>query len=113
MRTIKEFNEKYKAYLDGESGMLLEIPSVLTYVDQVFTDLTWIPGFLYSEITTGYGLARVHTNLQEIMPFAGRILEQELEEKINFILKVEYEIEHRLASLNLDRNGNSIQQVQE
>jgi len=111
MRTTEEFNEKYKAYLDGESGMLIELPSVLTYVDQVFNDLTWIPGFLYSEITTGYGLARVHTNLQEILPFAGRILEQELEEKINFILKVEYEIVHRLKSLNLDRDGNSIQQV--
>ena len=111
MRTIKEFNDKYKANLDGESGMLLEIPSVLTYVDQVFNDLTWIPGFLYSEITTRHGLAKVHTNLQEVMPFAGRILEQKLEEKINFILKVEYEIEHRLASLNLDKNGKSIQQV--
>jgi len=111
MRTSKEFNEKYKAYLDGESGMLIELPSVLTYVDQVFNDLTWIPGFLYSEITTRHGLAKVHTNLQEVMPFAGRILEQELEEKINFILKVEYEIEHRLASLNLDKNGKSIQQV--
>jgi hypothetical protein len=112
MRTSKEFNEKYKAYLDGQ-GMLLEIPSVLAYVDQVFNDLTWIPGFLYSEITTRHGLAKVHTNLQEIMPFAGRILEQELEEKINFILKVEFEIQHRLASLNLDKDGNSIQQVQE
>ena len=111
MRTNQEFNEKYKAYLDGESGMLLQIPSVLAYVDQIFNDLTQIPGFLYSEITTKHGLAKVYTNLQEIMPFAGRILEQELEEKINFILKVEYEIEHRLASLNLDRNGNSIQQV--
>jgi len=108
MRTIKEFNEKYKANLDGESGMLLEITSVLTYVDQVFNDLTQIPGFLYSEITTSYGLAKVRTNLQELMPFAGRILEQELEEKINFILKVEYELEHRLASLNLDKNGKAI-----
>jgi len=111
MRTIKEFNEKYKANLDGESGMLLEIPSVLTYVDQVFNDLTWIPGFLYSEITTRHGLARVHTNLQEIMPFAGRILEQELEEKINFILKVEYELENRLRTLNLDKNGKALSTV--
>jgi hypothetical protein len=47
------------------------------------------------------------------MPFAGRILEQELEDKINFILKVEFEIQHRLKSLNLDKDGNSIQQVQE
>jgi hypothetical protein len=107
MRTSKEFNEKYKDYLDGH-GMLLDIPSVLTYVHQVFNDLTLIPGFKYEEITTQHGLARVRTNLQELMPFAGRILEQELEEKINFILKVEFEIEHRLASLNLDRNGKAI-----
>ena len=109
MRTTKEFNDKYKDYQDYESGMLLEIPSVLAYVDEIFNDLTQIPGFLYTEITTQHGLARVRTNLQEIMPFAGRILEQELEEKINFILKVEYELENRLASLNLDKDGNSIQ----
>jgi hypothetical protein len=108
MRTIKEFNDNYKDYLEGGSGMLLNIPSVIAYVNEVFTDLTWIPGFKYEEITTQHGLARVRTNLQELMPFAGRILEQELEEKINFILKVEFEIEHRLASLNLDRNGKAI-----
>jgi hypothetical protein len=108
MRTSKEFNEKYKDYLEGESGMIIELPSVIAYVHEVFNDLTWIPGFKYEEITTQHGLARVRTNLQEIMPFAGRILEQELEEKINFILKVEYEIEHRLASLNLDKNGKAI-----
>ena len=107
MRTNKEFNDKYKDYLDG-AGMLLEIPSVLSYVDQVFTDLTWIPGFKYQEITTRHGLAKVNTTLQEVMPFAGRILEQELEEKINFILKVEYELENRLKSLNLDKNGKAI-----
>jgi hypothetical protein len=108
MRTSKEFNDKYKDYLEGESGMIIELPSVIAYVHEVFNDLTWIPGFKYEEITTQHGLARVRTNLQEIMPFAGRILEQELEEKINFILKVEYEIEHRLASLNLDKNGKAI-----
>ena len=108
MRTSKEFNEKYKDYLNGDSGMLLDIPSVLTYVHQVFNDLTWIPGFKYEEITTRHGLAKVITNLQEIMPFAGRILEQELEEKINFILKVEYELENRLKSLNLDKDGKAI-----
>lgn len=110
MRTSKEFNEKYKDYLDGQ-GILLDIPSVLSYVDQVFNDLTQIPGFKYEQITTQHGLARVQTNLQEIMPFAGRILEQELEEKINFILKVEYEIEHRLKSLNLDKDGKAIQTI--
>jgi ABC-type uncharacterized transport system permease subunit len=111
MRTIKEFNEKYKDYLNHESGMLLEISSVLTYVDQIFQDLIKIPGFKYQQIRTVYGLAKVVTNLQEIIPFAGRILEQELEEKINFILKVEFEIENRLLTLNLDKDGKPLQSL--
>lgn len=108
MRKTKEFNIKYNLYLDHESGMEIDIPSVISYVDQVFNDLIQIPGFKYQQIITVRGLARVKTNLQEVMPFAGRILEQELEEKINFILKVEFEIQHRLASLNLDKDGKSI-----
>lgn len=111
MRTTKEFNIKYNLYLDHESGMLLEIPSVLAYVDQIFNDLTQIPGFKYQQIRTVHGLAKVVTNLEDILPFVGRIINQELEEKINFILKVEYELENRLRSLNLDKDGNSIQQV--
>jgi hypothetical protein len=111
MRTIEEFNKKYKDYLNHESGMLLEIPSVLTYVDQIFQDLIKIPDFKYQQIRTVYGLAKVVTNLQEIIPFVGRIIEQELEDKINFILKVEFEIENRLLTLNLDKNGNPIQSV--
>lgn len=111
MRTNTEFNTRYNVYLDDSIGMQIDIPSVIAYVDQVFNDLTWIPGFKYQQITTVYGLAKVRTNLQELMPFAGRIIEQELEDKINFILKVEYELENRLASLNLDKNGKSIQPV--
>jgi hypothetical protein len=53
----------------------------------------------------------VITNLQEVMPFAGRILEQELEEKINFILKVEFELENRLKTLNLDKDGKALSAV--
>lgn len=112
MRTIEEFNNKYKEYIDeGHSGMSINEPSVLAYVDQVFNDLTLIPGFKYQEIKTKFGLARVYTNLEDIMPFAGRIINQELEEKINFILKVEYELENRLKSLNLSKDGTSLQQV--
>lgn len=111
MRTTKEFNIKYNLYLDHESGMLLEIPSVLAYVDQIFQDLIQIPGFKYQQIRTMHGLAKVYTNLDDLMPFAGRIINQELEEKINFILKVEYELENRLRSLNLDKDGKTIQPV--
>lgn len=114
MRTAEEFNEKYKEYIEeGHYGMEIGEPSIITYVDQIFNDLIQIPGFQFSQIKTKYGMARVHTNLYELMPFVGTIIDQELEEKINFILKVEYEIVHRLKSLNLDRDGNSIQQVQE
>ena len=112
MRKNKEFNTKYKDYLEeGHYGIDIEVPAVLTYVDQIFNDLTQIPGFKYQQIKTKYGLARVYTNLDDLLPFVGRIINQELEEKINFILKVEFEVENRLKSLNLDKDGKDIQSV--
>lgn len=112
MRTNKEFNDKYNAYLEEEHyGMAIQVPAVLTYVDQIFNDLTEIPGFKYQQVKCKYGLARVYTNLEDIIPFVGRIINQEIEDKINFILKVEFEVENRLQSLNLDKDGKSIQSV--
>jgi hypothetical protein len=112
MRTTKEFNSKYDYYLEeGHYGLDISEPSVIMYVDQIFNDLKHIPGFKYEQIKTKYGLAKVYTNLEELLPFVGRIINQELEEKINFILKVEYEIENRLKSLNLDKDGKTIQPV--
>lgn len=112
MRENKEFNDKYDAYLEKDhGGMQIQVPAVLTYVDQIFNDLIKIPDFKYQQIKTKYGLARVYTNLDDLIPFVGRIINQELEEKINFILKVEFEVENRLASLNLDKDGKSIQPV--
>jgi len=112
MRTSKEFNEKYKKYIEeGHYGMDIDEPSVLVYVDQIFNDLIKIPGFQFSQIKTKFGLARVYTNLYELMPFVGRIIDQELEDKINFILKVEYELENRLKTLNLSKDGTPIQPV--
>ena len=109
MRTSKEFNEKYKEYIEeGHHGMEIDIPAVLSYIDTVFNDLINIKGFKYSQVKTKYGLARVYTNLDEILPFVGRVIHQELEEKINFILKVEFEIENRLLTLNLDKDGKPI-----
>jgi len=112
MRENKEFNDKYDAYLEKDhGGMEIQVPAVLTYVDQIFNDLIKIPDFKYQQIKTKYGLARVYTNLDDLIPFVGRIINQELEEKINFILKVEFEVENRLASLNLDKDGKSIQPI--
>jgi len=101
MRTSNEFNEKYKDFLEEDHyGISIDIPAVIHYVDQVFQDLIKIDGFKYQQIKTKFGMARVHTNLDEVLPLVGRIIHQELEEKINFVLKVEFEIERRLASLN-------------
>jgi hypothetical protein len=112
MRTSNEFNNKYKQYIEeNHYGMAINEPSVIAYVDQIFNDLTQIPGFKYQQIKTKFGLARVYTNLDDLMPFVGRIINQELEEKINFILKVEFEVENRLKSLNLDKDGKAIQPV--
>jgi hypothetical protein len=109
MRTTQEFNDKYEKYLEeGHYGMNINETSVITYVDQIFNDLIKIPEFKYQQIKTKFGMARVYTNLSELIPFVGRIIEQELEDKINFILKVEYELENRLNSLNLDKNGKAI-----
>jgi hypothetical protein len=98
MMTSKEFNTKYIDYLEeGHYGIDINIPAVLEYVDYVFNDLSKIPGFKFQQVKTKFGLARVYTNLDELLPFVGRIIHQELEEKINFILKVEHEIERRLT----------------
>jgi hypothetical protein len=111
MRTCKEFNEKYKDFYEQYDGMRIEIPAVIHYVDVVFTDLVKIPEFKFYQIETQKGLAKVFTNLEELLPFVGRLIQQELEEKINFILKVEYEIENRLRSLNLDKYGKPLQSL--
>jgi hypothetical protein len=112
MRSNKEFNEKYKEYIEEDHyGMNINIPAIISYVDIVFNDLIKIEGFKYSQIKTKFGLARVYTNLEELLPFVGRIINQELEEKINFILKVEYELENRLLTLNLDKDGKALQSL--
>jgi hypothetical protein len=97
MKTSKDFNDKYKEYIDEKDyGIDINIPSVLEYVDVVFRDLIKIEGFKCQQIKIKFGMCRVYTNLDELLPFVGRIIHQELEEKVNFILKVEYEIEKRM-----------------
>jgi hypothetical protein len=107
MRTAKEFNDVHVHYING-LGLLIDTPSVVQYLNEVFNDLLKIKGFLCKEISTIRGIPRVDTNLTEILPFVGRIIHQELEEKISIMLKVEFEIEQRLLSINLDKNGKPI-----
>ena len=112
MRTKQEFNEYYKNYLSEEFyGLTIEVPSVVHYLHEVFQDLTKIEGFKYHQIKTEFGIPKVYTNLDEILPLVGRIIHQELEDKIMLLLKVEYELERRLLSLNLDKNGKPFQSL--
>ena len=112
MTTTKEFDIEYIDYLEtGFNGMEIGVPSVVHYVNTVFKDLIKIPGFKYSQIKTKFGLPRVYTNLDELLPFVGRIINNELEEKISLLLKVEFEVEQRLLSLNLDKNGKPLQSL--
>ena len=112
MRTALEFNNKYFKYLrTDEEGLLIDEPQIVQYLNDFFQQLIKIPDFEYEKIDTVMGIPRVITNLNEILGIAGHIIEEEIKDKLMFILKVEYELEHRLASLNLDKNGKSIQPV--
>jgi hypothetical protein len=46
-----QFNEKYASFLEeGHYGLDIEIPSIINYLDEIFQELTQIPGFEYSQI---------------------------------------------------------------
>ncbi|BCU97799.1 MAG: hypothetical protein CM15mV19_0340 [uncultured marine virus] len=42
------------------------------------------------------------------MPWVASVIHEEIEQKITMILKVEFEIEQRLRSINLDKNGKPL-----
>ncbi len=107
MRTAKQFNQTYELVCTGE-GLTIEVPSVVQFLNLAFIDFLRIEGFEYKEISTIHGIPRVDTNLPDIMPYVGRVIQSELEEKISLMLKVEFEIEERLRSINLDKNGNPL-----
>lgn len=112
MRTALEFNNTYSKYLrKDEEGLLIDEPQIVKYLDNFFQQLIKIPDFKYEKIDNVRGIPRVITNLNEILDIAGHIIEEEIKDKLVFILKVEYELEHRLESLNLDKNGKSIQSI--
>lgn len=94
--TCEKFNEKYAKFLvEGQYGLTIEIPGIVMYLDQIFQDLTQIPGFNYSHIGTERGMARIYNSLPETLPYVGRTMDKAIEERLNFILTVEREIEQR------------------
>jgi hypothetical protein len=42
------------------------------------------------------------------MPWVGHTIHAEIEEKISMIMKVEFEVEQRLQTLNLDKHGKPL-----
>jgi len=49
--TTKEFNEKWKDYLEeGHYGLDISHKGVVAFLDGIFEDLTKIEGFQYSQI---------------------------------------------------------------
>lgn len=99
IQTCVEFNEKYIEFLEeGHNGLTIEIPGVVVYLDRLFGDLTKIPGFKYSHIIRQHGLARFHNSLPELLPYVGMTMDKAIEERLNFMITVEREIEQRLAN---------------
>lgn len=109
MKLSEEFNQKYKGSLKGE-GMLLEYKSIAGYMDALLGDLIKIPGFEWYEIGTRKGMGYLDSNLEELIPCVGRIMVDEIGNKLNFILKVEYEIEKRML-LTSEIGVNSYEQI--
>ena len=107
MRTNNDFNEVYTLIIDG-AGLGIEVPQVVGFLAVVFDDLCKIEGFRLTEISTVRGIPRMQSNLVDLMPWAGHTIHAEIEEKISMIMKVEFEVEQRLQSLNLDKHGKPL-----
>ena len=107
MRTIKEFNDSYELICDG-GGLSIEVPAVVQFLNVAFSDFLKVEGFRYKQVSTIRGIPRVETNLPDIMPYVGNVMHSELEDKISILLKVEFEIEERLRSINLDKHGKPL-----
>ena len=65
--TSKEFNEKYKDYLEYRfDGMEIEDPEIIDMCDMFFRDWIKIPEFEYSQIKTKFGTSRVYCAPREV-----------------------------------------------
>jgi hypothetical protein len=99
--TTKEFNEKYKDYLEeGHYGLDISYPTVVKYLDTMFEGLVKIPGFKYSQIKLKFNMCRFYTNLHEIAGTLGGNIDHMIEKEINFLVRVEDEVYKRLIEEN-------------
>ena len=84
--TSKEFNEKYKDYLEeGHYGMSISDEDVISISDKFFQRCIELPEFSYSQIKTKFGTSRVYCEP------AIKLDTSFLEDVINLILKIKRE----------------------
>ena len=83
IKTVDEFNEKYKDYLDeGHYGLAISTPEIITYLDDVFEHvLTKIPRFKYQQIKTKFNTTRFYSNSKS------RYLQGMIEQRMDDIFK--------------------------
>ena len=85
--TQKEFNEKYKDYLEeGHYGLAINNQQIIDYLNIVFQDLIRIPGFKYYQIKTKFNTCRFYTNLHGILPEIGNVIEVNIENQLSDFL---------------------------
>ena len=105
--TVKEFNEKYKDYLEeGNYGLDISIPPVIEYLDSIFENgLINIPGFKYSQIKLKFNMARFYfeTNLDNKKMES--IMEFHVENEINRLVK-KYDSKNMNEALLQGHNPN-------
>lgn len=87
--TAKEFNEKYKDYLEeGHYGLDIHIPSVTHYLDSIFENgLTNIPGFKYSQIKLKFNMARFYFNTNWQVKSLESMISNGVEKEIERLVK--------------------------
>ena len=108
MRTIDDFHKVWHTHIEGD-GLGIDVPQVVAFMNHVMTNLSKIEGFKLKEVSTMRGVPRFQSNLMELMPWVSSVIDEEIEEKIAMILKVEFEVEQRLNSIGLDINGKPLQ----
>ena len=98
--TSKEFNQKYKDYLEeGHYGLDINIPSVVEYLDSIFEyGLTFLPGFKYHQIKLKFNMARFYFDTDLNPKSLEHTISNRVESEINRLVK-EYD-----ESLNKGHN---------
>ena len=87
--TTKEFNEKYKDYLEeGHYGLDINIPSVVEYLDSIFENgLVNIPGFKYSQIKLKFNMSRFYFDTDWKNKKIEHMISNGVETEINRLVK--------------------------